>query len=372
MDLSIRARAAAAIFDMATFGFNPGQKRGPDGRFIKMSGRGSAGPSRKAGERSSDRDVEVVPPPRVEAPPAAVELIAPRTDKRPRTEIYKGRKLRVARHPTRYGLLQTSINGVPVYTPIGTRPEDMDRELMQLRRDIDAADQRRADGEPDAFPAAWYEGAPEPADVAGAPETGPDGKYVKPVKQVATWNGKIETRTSRHPYNYASVVQVGDREPEIVSWHRTRAAAEKGALTKDQRDNGARVVAVAEVKPEQPGENASASAEAQRLDRLVKNATTMYGSDESKWPARAQKDIARLRKKRASMSSDADVFAMPDDLADYWIHGEGAAKVRWCTEGAFERARRALREHVPAPMLDGTVANLYKRACGKWPGQDRD
>jgi len=69
---------------------------------------------------------------------------------------------------------------------------------------------------------------------------------------------------------------------------------------------------------------------------------------------------------------DADAFAMPDDLADYWIHGEGAAKVRWCTEGAFERARRALREHVPAPMLDGTVANLYKRACGKWPGQDRD
>lgn len=80
----------------------------------------------------------------------------------------------------------------------------------------------------------------------------------------------------------------------------------------------------------------------------------------------------RARTAIATLAASTNVFAMPDDLADYWIHGEGAAKVRWCTEGAFDRARRALREHVPAPMLDGTVANLYKRACGKWPGQDRD
>lgn len=80
----------------------------------------------------------------------------------------------------------------------------------------------------------------------------------------------------------------------------------------------------------------------------------------------------RARIAITTLASNADGFAMPDDLADYWIHGEGAAKVRWCTEGSFDRARRALREHVPAPMLDGTVANLYKRACGKWPGQDHD
>lgn len=81
---------------------------------------------------------------------------------------------------------------------------------------------------------------------------------------------------------------------------------------------------------------------------------------------------ARVTLAAALGGGDSEVFAMPDDLADYWINGEGAAKVRWCTEGSFDRARRALREHVPAHMLDGTVANLFHRACGKWPGQDHD
>jgi hypothetical protein len=295
MDLSIRARAAVAIFSMATFGFNPGQKRGPDGRFIKMGGRGSAG---------------------------------------------KGGLPKGARPSEDGGAGAGGGAGIPDVRPTPTPPAVA---------------------------------PPRPAPAAAAtPEIGPDGQYTKPVKQVATWNGQVETRTSRHPYKYVSIVQFGDDEPVILSWHRTRAAAEKGTLTKNQRDNGSRVVAVAEVKPEQPGENASASADAQRLDRLVRDAVARYGPDELQWPARARQDAARLRKKLATMSSDTEVFAMPDDLADYWVRGEGAAKIRWCTEGAFERARRALREHVPAPMLDGTVANLYKRACGKWPGQDRD
>lgn len=42
MDLELRARAAAATLEVV-FGFNPGQKRGPDGRWIKMGGAGSAG-----------------------------------------------------------------------------------------------------------------------------------------------------------------------------------------------------------------------------------------------------------------------------------------------------------------------------------------
>jgi hypothetical protein len=60
---------------------------------------------------------------------------------------------------------------------------------------------------------------------------------------------------------------------------------------------------------------------------------------------------------------------IPDQLADYWLRGKGAARVRWCTRGAFRRARRLLRGKVPAEMLDGTVANLYHRACGRWPGR---
>lgn len=64
------------------------------------------------------------------------------------------------------------------------------------------------------------------------------------------------------------------------------------------------------------------------------------------------------------------VSRMPEHLQDYWLHGEGAAKVRWCTDGSFERARKALlKEGVPLHMVDGTVANLYRRACGKNPGR---
>jgi len=69
---------------------------------------------------------------------------------------------------------------------------------------------------------------------------------------------------------------------------------------------------------------------------------------------------------------DPDVFAMPDDLADYWLHGEGAAEIRWCTDGSFERAQRALRGKIPAAQLDGAIANLYRRACGKHPGPHND
>lgn len=69
---------------------------------------------------------------------------------------------------------------------------------------------------------------------------------------------------------------------------------------------------------------------------------------------------------------DEFVSRMPPQLVEYWIHGPGAAKVRWCTHGSFERARRALlKEGVPAHMVDGTVANLYKRACGHSPGEKK-
>ena len=70
--------------------------------------------------------------------------------------------------------------------------------------------------------------------------------------------------------------------------------------------------------------------------------------------------------------NDPAVFAMPADLADYWLHGEGAAKIRWCTDGSFRRAQRALRGKIPAAQLDGAIANLYRRACGKHPGPHND
>lgn len=64
-----------------------------------------------------------------------------------------------------------------------------------------------------------------------------------------------------------------------------------------------------------------------------------------------------------------DVSMMPERLQEYWTEGEGAAKVRWGTRGAFRRCRRALvKEGVPLRMVNGACANLYKRATGKHPG----
>lgn len=66
----------------------------------------------------------------------------------------------------------------------------------------------------------------------------------------------------------------------------------------------------------------------------------------------------------------AAVGRVPEQLADYWLHGEGAAKIRWGTSGDFDRCRRALAQYVAPGQLSGMCANLHFRALGKWPGQE--
>lgn len=89
------------------------------------------------------------------------------------------------------------------------------------------------------------------------------------------------------------------------------------------------------------------------------------------------REFARLLSQAADQAqaatvTTAAVSTMPPQLQAYWLTGEGAAKVRWCTPGSFRRARRLmLKEGVPAHMVDGTVANLYRKACGKSPGRHR-
>jgi hypothetical protein len=61
---------------------------------------------------------------------------------------------------------------------------------------------------------------------------------------------------------------------------------------------------------------------------------------------------------------------MPDDLKDYWLRGEGAARIRWGTKGSFGRCVSQLREHFPSGT-EGLCANLYHEATGHWPGEDR-
>lgn len=58
-------------------------------------------------------------------------------------------------------------------------------------------------------------------------------------------------------------------------------------------------------------------------------------------------------------------------LRDYWTRGEGAAKIRWGTDGDFNRCRTQLAKYVKNPKyLAGTCANLHKVALGVWPGQE--
>lgn len=55
----------------------------------------------------------------------------------------------------------------------------------------------------------------------------------------------------------------------------------------------------------------------------------------------------------------------------YWVHGKGAAKIRWGTPGDFNRCRTQLAKYVKNPKwLAGLCANMHKEAIKVWPGQE--
>lgn len=77
----------------------------------------------------------------------------------------------------------------------------------------------------------------------------------------------------------------------------------------------------------------------------------------------------------ASLSTDQRVALtaavpgrMPDQLLDYWTRGEGAAKIRWGTDGSFDRCVRHLRKYFKRDPK-GLCAKLHKRATGEWPAE---
>lgn len=69
--------------------------------------------------------------------------------------------------------------------------------------------------------------------------------------------------------------------------------------------------------------------------------------------------------------ADLEQFAvpgqMPRQLLQYWVHGKGAAKIRWGTPGDFNRCVRNLRKYVRDPK--GLCNRLHTRALGAPPGQ---
>jgi len=60
---------------------------------------------------------------------------------------------------------------------------------------------------------------------------------------------------------------------------------------------------------------------------------------------------------------------MPEQLIQYWVHGKGAAKIRWGTPGDFNRCVRNLRKYFPKDPK-GLCNRLHVKALGVPPGQE--
>jgi 8-oxo-dGTP pyrophosphatase MutT (NUDIX family) len=58
-----------------------------------------------------------------------------------------------------------------------------------------------------------------------------------------------------------------------------------------------------------------------------------------------------------------------DRLRDYWVRGEGAAKIGWGVPGDFDRCRVNLAKYVKPQYLAGYCANRHYDALGFWPGR---
>ena len=81
----------------------------------------------------------------------------------------------------------------------------------------------------------------------------------------AAYGGRVFTRTSVRSYSHASVVRWSDGTVAVNSWHTSEAAAVKGTLTAQQKQNGASVVAAVQAV-RQP----DLSAVQTRLGRLLR------------------------------------------------------------------------------------------------------
>lgn len=65
--------------------------------------------------------------------------------------------------------------------------------------------------------------------------------------------------------------------------------------------------------------------------------------------------------------SDVNKKGGSHNLRDYWVHGEGAAKIAWGTDGSFARCVAQLGKHVKNPQ--GLCAEYHKAATGEWPAE---
>lgn len=68
----------------------------------------------------------------------------------------------------------------------------------------------------------------------------------------------------------------------------------------------------------------------------------------------------------------ADTTSMPPQLVRFWTTGPGAARIRWGTNGDFDRCVIAITEEtdgkVSERVIRGACSNLHRIATGKNPG----
>jgi hypothetical protein len=76
-------------------------------------------------------------------------------------------------------------------------------------------------------------------------------------------------------------------------------------------------------------------------------------------------DLEQWAGETFSITLDPASFA---NIKNYWVRGEGAAKIRWGTDGSFDRCVRKLRKHFPQDPK-GLCANMHKEATGEWPAE---
>lgn len=69
------------------------------------------------------------------------------------------------------------------------------------------------------------------------------------------------------------------------------------------------------------------------------------------------------------MSEELEAQGNAEQLREYWTTGPGAAKIRWGTDGSFDRCVRLLNEYMTTDQAQGYCALLHKRATGEYPAE---
>lgn len=68
------------------------------------------------------------------------------------------------------------------------------------------------------------------------------------------------------------------------------------------------------------------------------------------------------------MPTDATDGGSSERLVRYWTAGPGAVRIRWGTDGDFDRCVRELSKYVGPGIVKGLCSNMHVRATGARPG----